>query len=130
MRNLSTILLLVLALLLSTFVASAGGPPTSSYLVSKGWECRLPDAIGRPQGAEVWKIEFSDMGANVLKATCAGALPSGSVLPAIPLKLTFNETKVYCATFYGLDVLLSDAYGAVVYPDGTSTISCLFAIPQ
>ena len=71
---------------------------------------------------------MTDLAENLVRMDCSGRLPAGSALPRYPMKLSYYETKVYCATWYDQNFLLSQAYGATVMPDGTAEISCVFKI--
>lgn len=108
--------------------AIAAGPPTSFYLVARDRACQLPDATGQPQASVASKVQMIEAGENLLQVHCTGLLPAGSALPELPMKLTFVETKIYCATWYDGAFLLSKAYGATVLPDGVAELSCAFMI--
>lgn len=128
MKRLSLILMLTFVLSLTASAASAGTPPTSFYLASPGLPCQLPDATGRPQQATESKAEMTEVAEHYVQTSCIGTLPEGSALPSGPLKLSYSETKLFCATQYGDALLLTKSYGATVLPDGTAEINCMFRI--
>ncbi len=127
MKRLSMILLLVVVLSLTAAAVSAD-MPTSTYLASLGMACRLPDARGVPQEAVASKVAMYEVGDYFIQMDCLGALPAGSEVPKAPIKLVYGDTKVYCATWYGDQFLLTKAYTAIVMPNRTSQISCVFTI--
>jgi hypothetical protein len=127
MKRLSMIPMLVVVLSLTATVVSAA-MPISYYLVSLDTPCRLPDAKGVPQEAVEFKASMHEVGERFVQMDCLGTLPAGSEVPKAPIKLVYGNTKIYCATWYGDQFLLTQAYTAIVTPQRTSEISCLFRI--
>ncbi|QLQ06413.1 MAG: hypothetical protein HZY76_10405 [Anaerolineae bacterium] len=126
MKRLSLILMMIFLLSLTASATSAGTPPTLVYLASPGQPCQLPDATGQPQQTIESKAEMTEVAEHSVQASCVGILPEGSVQPSSPLKLSYSETKLFCATQYGDELLLTKSYGATVLPDGTAEINCTF----
>lgn len=127
MKKLSVVVLLIVVFSVTAVVASAS-VPALFYLASMDRNCQLPDASVRPQEIAESKIQMSEVAENIVRMDCSGHLPAGSALPRYPMKLSYAQTKIYCATWYGQNFLLSTAYGATVLPDGTAEISCVFKI--
>ena len=127
MKKLSVVVLLIVVFSVTAVVASAS-VPALFYLASMDRNCQLPDASTRPQEIADSKVQMTDLAENIVRMDCSGHLPAGSALPRYPMKLSFSETKVYCATWYDQNFLLSKAYGATVMPDGTAEIRCVFTI--
>lgn len=123
-------LAMAVAFSMAAMTVDAGSPPTKFYFVANDRACQLPDATGRPQETVVSKVQMAEVAENLVQLDCVGLLPAGSALPESPMKLSFSETKTYCATWYDDGLLLTKAYGATVLPDGTAEISCAFTIHQ
>lgn len=127
MKKLSVVVLLIAVFSVTAVVASAN-VPALFYLASMNRNCQLPDATGRPQEIADSKVQMSELAENLVRMDCSGRLPPGSAVPRYPMKLSYDQTKVYCATWYDQNFLLSTAYVATVMPDGTADISCTFKI--
>ena len=127
MKKLSIVSLLIVVFSV-TAVAANAKPPAPFYLVSMGQPCRRPDGVARPQETTESKVQTTDVAENIVQVNCVGTLPPGAVLPRYPIKLSYHETKIPCVTQYAEDTLFSDAYVAIVLPNGAAEISCVFHV--
>ena len=127
MKKLSIVSLLIVVFSVTAMAVSAK-PSAPFYVVTMGRPCLLPDGVARPQETTESKVQTTDVAENIVQVNCVGTLPPGAVLPRYPIKLSYQETKIPCVTQYAEDTLFSDAYVAIVLPNGAAEISCVFHV--
>jgi len=127
MKKLSIVSLLIVVFSVTAMAANAQ-PSAPFYVVTMGRPCLLPDGAAQPQLTTQSKVKITDPAVNIIQVDCTGVLPPGVVLPRFPVKLSYQETKIPCVTRYAEDTLFSDAYVAIVLPNGAAEISCVFYV--
>ncbi len=118
-------LLLAAMLLTVAFLPAAANPPEpASYAVIAKGPCWLPNGETKPTKSPVTSQTFHWVAPLQLVATCRGQLPKDTPWPKETIKLTFQETGLACEIVYGSTIVWTTDYGAVVYPDGATEITC------
>ena len=125
MKNKSLSLVLAMLLLTVLFLpASAGRPVPAYYAVEQSGECWLPDGNARPTNALGVKQNFQWVRPLRLEATCWGHLPKEAPRPKEALKFTFENTGYLCRVVFERMTMATSDYGATVYPNGSTQITC------
>ena len=126
MKKLSVLIVLVMLLLLPALPVAADPPIPNYYFVDAGGSCWLPDGKAMPSRANGTSTSYWFEKHNIVVITCAGKLPAGASLPTMPVKYDYSSTGLFCAGKLKEGVGNTTSYGAVVYPDGYSQITCRF----
>ncbi len=126
MNKLAAIVLLVALLLLPTLPVAADMPIPNYFFVEVGGACWLPDGNGMPARVDGVNTEFSYEKPNILVISCNGKLPAGATIPRVITKYEFRNTGKFCIGKLKSSTRITSLYGAVVYPDGWSEITCRF----
>ncbi len=126
MNKLFAVLLLLVLWLLPALPAAADVPIPNHYFVDAGGACWLPDGNAVPSLANGTNTNFWLEKLNVLVITCNGKLPADATLPRVITKLEYRDTGLLCVGKLKESERYTTRYGAIVYPDGFSTITCRF----
>lgn len=122
-KHLSLLLAVVLAAL-AFAPASANPPEPDFYSVTQDGACWLPDGNAKPTNALDVKSAVEWGGPMLITGTCRGQLPKDAPRPKEPIKLTFGQTQRPCRIEVGNYRYMTSYYGATVYPNGVTEITC------
>ena len=118
-------LLLAAMLLTVAFLPAAANPPEPAYYsVTQKGPCWLPNADAKPTNAQVVSQTIRWVAPLRVVAICRGQLPKDAPRPKETLKLTHEQTGLVCEINVEGTTIRTADYGAVVYPDGATEITC------
>lgn len=122
-KHLSVVLAIVL-LALAFLPASADPPEPAYYSVALYGACWLPNGAAVSTNVLKAQPELEPGLPNRITASCRGYLPDHAPRPKEALKLSFEQTQIPCRVEIGRQVFVTTNYGATVYPNGVSEITC------
>ena len=125
MTRFLSVLFAALVLIVVVFLPAAANPPDSAYYsVVQNGPCWLPDGEANSTHALGVKQAFRWVAPLQLEAFCRGQLPKGAPRPKEVMKLTYEGTGNACEIQFQHSTFRTANYGATVYPNGVTEITC------
>ena len=124
MTRFLSVLFAALMLTVVVMPASANSPDPAYYSVVQNGSCWLPDGEAKPTHALGVEQAFRWVAPQRLEAFCQGQLPKDAPRPKEVMKLTYEGTGNACEIQFQHSTLRTANYGATVYPNGVTEITC------
>lgn len=125
MTRFLSVLFAALVLTVVVLPVAANPPETAFYSVVQNGPCWLPDGEAKSTNALGVKQAFRWVAPLRLEAFCQGQLPKDAPRPKEVMKITYERTGNACEIQFQHSTLRTANYGATVYPNGVTEITCL-----